>query len=300
MLYEYDRSACAVRLAEAPGFSVGQTLECGQCFRFARVSGAGGGAAEYVLAAYDKVLRVRQEDSGAVTFFPTTPEEFEAVWIGYFDLAADYENIKRVLTEKDEWVREASARFGGIRILNQEPWECLVSFILSQVSNIPRIKKVLGNLTRAFGTPISDGFHTFPSPARLAGAGLGELEACGTGFRAQYILDAAQKVASGELRLEALFALDAGGAREELMKIKGVGPKIADCVMLFSLGKKEVFPADVWIKRVMQRFYFGGAPESIKAIGDFAARRFGEYAGVAQEYLYAYARDRQIGKKNEA
>ncbi|MCL2462460.1 MAG: DNA-3-methyladenine glycosylase [Defluviitaleaceae bacterium] len=294
MIYEF--SGDTVTIDGAEGFSIGQILECGQCFRFAAVDTEDG--AEYVLSARNKVLHVRQSGR-AVSFFPTYPEEFENIWENYFDLDTDYEQIKRALSDKDDYVRDAAGRFGGIRILNQEPWECLISFIISQNNMIPRIKKVLANITQAFGEPIADGFYTFPAPERLASAGLEEIAACRTGFRDKYILDAAQKVSSGEISLDALSSLSSARAREALMTIKGVGPKVADCVMLFSMNKKDTFPTDVWIKRVMQRFYFDDKEESLKAIHEFARERFGEYAGVAQEYLFAYARERQIGGKKE-
>ena len=274
-------------------FSIRQTLECGQCFRFKRIREEEG-ACEYAIAAFDRVLRIRQDDTG-VYFYPTGPDEFGSIWAAYFDLDTDYPRIREELSRRDEWIRKAADEYGGIRILRQQPWECLVSFILSQNNKIERIKSIIQNITERFGEPLADGYYAFPSPDTLAGASVDELLACKAGFRAKYLADAAKKVSNGEVVLESLYDAPMEDARAALMGIKGVGEKIADCVLLFSLGKSGAFPADVWIKRVIRELYFGGGSVSYKTIGDFANERFGEHAGLAQEYLYAYAREHRIG-----
>ena len=262
-----------------------QTLDCGQAFRWSalpdgRWQGVAGG----------RLLTVGREAApdGSVRLIlcNTSPTDYEAFWRSYFDLDRSYAAILDAISGDPVLCRAAEAA-GGIRILRQEPWEALCSFIISQNNNIPRIKGIIDRLCRAFGDPIESGgqepFYTFPGPERLAGLGADDLACLRAGFRAKYILDAAARVARGEIDLLELAYLPMEEARASLMRIKGVGPKVADCALLFGSGRIEAFPADVWIKRAMKQLFGGSLPACAAP-----------YAGIVQQYIFHYARTSQI------
>lgn len=285
--YEEDNK---IVLEGFDSFDVEQTLECGQCFRFNKL-----GEKEYIIIACSRVLHIIQfEDK--IEFYPCSREEFENIWINYFDLGRNYIEIKNILSKKDDILKKAIDFAPGIRILNQEPWECLISFIISQNNRIPMIKQVIRNISEKYGTALGD-YFLFPTLEEIEKADEEELMSCKTGFRAKYIIDAIKNVESGNVDFEKLGEVSTHEVREKLMEIKGVGEKVSDCVMLFSMGRKETFPTDVWVKRVMEYFYFDGADTKIKDIHSFAEGKFGEYAGFAQQYLFHYARMLKIGAK---
>ena len=210
--------------------------------------------------------------------------EYEEIWAHYLGLDADYTVIRQNLNEnrpQDAHLSEAMKQGRGIRILRQEPWETLCTFIISQNNNIPRITSLVDALCRAAGEDMGDGeSFSFPTPEAVAKLGVDGLFALKTGFRAGYLYDAAQKVSSGEITLDAVKTLKTEEAETLLRRIKGVGPKVAACALLFGFEKNDAFPIDVWVKRVMAEFY----PEGI------APSDFGEYAGIAQQYLFYYRR----------
>lgn len=253
-------------------FSLADTLDCGQAFRWRECAD---GSFEGV--AFGRYLKLRQ-DGRKIILYNTDFEEFEAVWRSYFDLDRDYDYIKKVLCE-DEHLKKACEFAGGIRVLRQDPWESLCSFIISQNNNIPRIKGIIERLCETFGEPLENGFYSFPSAEKIASLTLEDLAPLRSGFRAKYILDAAKKVASGEINLKKISDMKSDDARAELIKIYGVGEKVADCVLLFGMGHIEVLPKDVWIKRVLANLFDGKFP-------DFAV----PFAGIAQQYLFHYAR----------
>ncbi len=277
-------------LTEFDSFDIEEILECGQCFRFNKL-----GNKEYIIIACSKVLHIKQY-SEKIEFYPCSKEEFENIWIDYFDLNRDYSNIKKILSEKDEVLKKSSEFAPGIRILNQQPWECLISFIISQNNRIPMIKQVIKNISEKFGTPSED-YYLFPTLKQLENVSEDELMLCKTGFRAKYIIDAVKNVSSGNINFDKINELPLSEAKAKLMEIKGVGSKVADCTLLFSLRRKESFPIDVWVKRVMEHFYFNGQETNIKEIQAFAEEKFGEYSGFAQQYLFHYARSMKIGAK---
>lgn len=275
-----------ILLTEQDSFNIGQILECGQCFRFERIE-----EGHYKITAKNRVLYIKQDGDG-ILFYPCNKEDFENIWYNYFDLGTDYSEIKAVLSA-DRVLKEAAAFGSGIRLLNQEPFECLISFIISQNNRIPMIQKVIGNISERWGEKAGDDF-LFPTLERLKDSDGISLTECKTGFRHKYITDCLEKLSRGEISLEALKNTDTVTAKEELMKIKGVGSKVADCVLLFSFGRREVFPTDVWIKRVMEYFYFDGKETPVKEIHSFAYEKWGAFAGYAQQYLFYYARTLQI------
>ena len=218
-------------------------------------------------------------------------------WAGYFDLERDYGEIKRRLSRDP--VLEKAVEFGsGIRILKQDTWEVLVSFIISANNRIPRIKATIERLCRSFGSRREEGgvtFFNFPASHRLAVLRQEDLLACGCGFRAKYVLHAARMVEEGRVDLSCLSGMTTGEARSALMCFPGVGPKVADCIMLFSMAKFDAFPVDVWVRRVMEHYYVK-RDTPLADIRRYAAERFGPLAGVAQQYLFYYARNTMGGK----
>lgn len=252
-----------VLVSDLQGLSLDLTLDCGQAFRWEkRDDGLWHGV------AFGRALTVGLEGD-TLCYYNTTPEDFECVWRDYFDLDRDYEALHACLCA-DDTLRVALAHCGGIRLLRQEPWEMLCSFILSQNTNIPRLKGMIRRLCEAFGDDLGGGDYTFPSPALLAEKTLEDLTPVRAGFRAKYLLDAAKKVACGEVcpTMSASLPLDA--AREELMKIHGVGPKVADCTLLYGCGHFRAFPRDVWVNRLMSEYYPDGLPPCTQGIEGFA------------------------------
>lgn len=262
-------------VAEIPDFDIEATLFCGQCFRWKKY---GNGC--YAGIAGGKYLKISPgEKFSTYVFHNVNLEEFEDFWVKYFDLDRDYLQIKKSLFGKNLQLNRAISHAPGIRILRQDPWETLCSFIISQNNNIPRISGIVENLCEMFGEEFSPGQFFFPSAktvARLTGADLAPLRC---GFRAPYILDAAQNVASGAVNFEILRTLPIEKSRLELMKIRGVGPKVAECTLLYGLHRLEAFPIDVWMKRAMAILFPGLTSEF-----------FGKYAGVAQQYIFHYVR----------
>ena len=279
-------------LHEYESFVISQTLECGQCFRFTQI-----GEENYIIVAYGKILNIYCAGTDIV-FKNTTEEEFNDIWYNYFDFGRNYNDIKKKISENDEILQKAVEYAPGIRILNQDRFECLISFIISQNNRIPMIKKVISNISKKYGRYIGsvDGeeYYAFPNPEELIKADEAGLMECKTGFRAKYIIDAVQKVIHGEINLNA-DDMDTETLRKTLMTIKGVGPKVADCTMMFSFGRCETFPTDVWVKRIMSELYFNGREASVKEIHQKAEECFGDYAGYAQQYLFNYARQFKIG-----
>lgn len=267
-----------------PGsFDPAHIFENGQAFRFADV---GNGVYEGV--AHGRFLRVYREKEDVV-LYPVTKEEYAAVWEDYFDLRRAYGEL---FSGCDDDALERGREFAqGLRILKQQPFETLVSFIISANNNIKRIRSIVERLCVACGTPfVFEGkrYYAFPTPQQLAGMGEQELVACGAGYRAPYIKKTAQMVAQG-FDLEAIGHMGYDDAKQTLMQLPGVGPKVADCVLLFAYAKMQAFPADVWVKRILKTLYnFEGTN---KQICEFARAAFGENAGIAQQYLFYFARE---------
>lgn len=248
---------------ERRDFDLDETLDCGQAFRWEKNEK---GYSGYFL---NRFLELEQTDN-EIIFKNTSAQDFENVWTDYFDLDIDYSQIKACLSQ-DRTLSEACAFAGGIRLLRQDAWEALCSFIISQNNNIPRIKGIIGRLC--------EHYSGFPTATQLATETEESLAFLRSGFRAKYILDGAQRVAYGTTDLSEIAQMPIEEARRELMLIKGVGPKVAECVLLFGMYRTEAFPVDVWIKRVLAEYYPQGFPE-------FA----GKSAGIAQQYLFHYMR----------
>lgn len=258
-------------------FSLPDTLDCGQAFRW--VQNPDG---SWQAIVNKRLLRV-SANRDTFCIYNCTAREFNDTWAAYFDLYRDYGKICNAISVNPV-LKDAAAICGGIRLLRQDPWETLCSFILSQNNNIPRIKGIIDRLCLYFGDSIEGGY-TFPDAKDLAVLTLDDLAPLRSGFRAKYILDAAQKVANGTVPLQALYKSNTETARAALMKINGVGPKVADCVLLFAYGKLDAFPQDVWIKRAMQTLFNGRLPDAAVP-----------YAGIVQQYIFHYARTKRAGR----
>ena len=260
-------------------FNLSDIFDCGQCFRFNRTDKNDKSSFEGV--AFGKYLRIYQNAEENKVYFETSPEDFNNIWRNFFDIDRDYKTIFETLRQ-DEILKKASDFCPGIRIIKQDPFECLISFIISANNNIPRIKKTIERLCENFGEKINNKYYAFPSVEKIAGLQLEDLEVLKSGFRAKYILGASKEVASGNIDLDYVYEMTIDQGSEYLQQIKGVGAKIAACVLLFAYNKLDAFPIDVWIKRVLEKYY----PEP-----HFSPyEHFGEYAGIAQEYLYYYER----------
>lgn len=267
-------------------------FDCGQCFRWVRQNDG-----SYTGVAYGRALNVKCQD-GVLELSNTVVEDFKNIWFDYFDLGRDYSYIKeRVM--KDEVMKEAVKFGSGIRLLKQDIWETLISFIISANNRIPRIMKTVDEISRLYGREIemkSEKYYAFPSIDELSRASLEELKCSGGGFRCKYIMGASRMINEGQISINDVASMYTADARSYLMKFQGVGPKVADCTLLYSGTKYDVFPTDVWVKRVMEELYFK-REASFGEIQDFARDYFGEYAGFAQQYLFYYARENRIGAR---
>lgn len=254
-------------------FSLKETLDCGQCFRWKEQPDGG----------FCGVVRGRAATvhmNGDSLVIDGALESDRALWADYFDLGLDYAAVRAHLAALHPVMEEAARFAPGIRILRQEPFEALISFIISQNNNIKRITGVIDRLCAFFGEPIGDGACAFPTAERLAALTPEDLSPIRAGFRHRYIIDAARKVAGGTVDLEQLRTIPYDEARAALMQIVGVGQKVADCVLLYGLHRLEGFPLDVWMKRAMASLFDGMDPSA-----------FGAYAGIAQQYIFHYARN---------
>lgn len=270
MIIEESRNGIILKGVEC--LSLPLTLDCGEAFRWAeQEDGSWSGV------AYGKYLNIKEEN-GNFILKDTSLEDFENVWRNYFDLDRDYAAICAKLKE-DELVRETIDEYYGIRILNQEPWEALVSFVISQQNNIKRIKGIIKRLCDTYGEKICDGWHAFPTSKTLSKLSVEDFEALGLGYRAKYVKKLADDVESGVIDLAAIKAMDLDDAKKTLLSIYGVGEKVANCALLFGFQFIRCFPVDVWMKRVLQ-YYPDGLPEC-----------FSGYEGIAQQYLFHWARN---------
>ncbi len=269
-------------------------FECGQCFRWNMEDDG-----SYTGIAHSRVLNVKKEED-IVIFDNTTVDEFRKIWVDYFDLERDYSIIKEELKRYDEHL-EASVEFGsGIRLLRQDVWEMIVSFIISANNAIPKIKKTIERLSEAGGENLGSyrgmECYSFPDIKSIHNMQQQDIENCKAGYRAKYIKDSCGMIVSGDLDIQNLKTMDANESRKELLRLSGVGPKVADCIMLFGLQKYGAFPVDVWVKRVMEHFYVE-EEMSLKKMRDYAVAKFGDLSGFAQQYLFYYARENGIGRK---
>lgn len=279
-------------IKNANSFDIGQIFECGQAFRWFKEEDG-----SYSNIAYGKVINLKREGKDII-IKNTNEEEFNNIWEEYFDLKRDYEDLKLKLS-KDEVLKKCIEYGNGIRILNQEPFEMIITFIISANNQIPRIKKSVNKIAEIYGEKIEyDGkiYYSFPDAKTLSKAEAKDLkEYARVGFRDERIVKSAKMIADGDIDFEVLYNAPIEEARIELMKLPGVGPKVADCVLLFAFQRSESFPVDVWIKRVMEELYLKEDTNKNKIAGE-GRRLFGDLAGFAQQYLFFYGRENNLGK----
>lgn len=269
-------------------FTLSQILECGQCFHFDKLD-----EEVYEVVAFGRAVKMEQTDK-VLRIYGSSMEDYEGIWKLYLDMDNDYGLIKQSVIKADGALKTAVDEKSGIHILNQDFFETLISFIVSQNKSIPQIKQCVKNISHRFGDEVigynGEAFYVFPDVQRLHDATEEELRECKVGFRAPYIKNATEAVYSGAVTKEKLDELDIAQARKLLMTIKGVGEKVANCVLLFGLGRREAFPVDVWMKRIMEQMYFDGKDTKKQDIEAFAVNKFGDLGGYAQQYLFDYAR----------
>ena len=270
MKVKYENNS--VILSDVDDFSLEQTLNCGQCFRWEKDENE----IWHGIVCGKKATLYKREET--VCFEGVSRRDFETIWWDYFDLGRDYSALKDSFSE-NPILEKACSFASGIRVLHQEPWEAFITFIISQNNNITRIKRLVKRLCEAFGEEISEGEYSFPSPEKLSLAKEEELRALGCGYRSSYIIKAADEVNSGRLILDDLNHMVLSEARNRLMQISGIGPKVADCILLYGFGRTECCPMDVWMKRVLLAFG-GSLPECVE-----------DNAGIAQQFLFHYARN---------
>lgn len=272
------------RLSPEQPFDLNPTLSCGQVFRWQCINGIWHGAID------DNPVAVRQEGS-LLTYTGCS----EASLVRYFALDIDLENILRTIGE-DPYLAAAVRRHGGLRIVRQDPWQCLVSYLCAQNTSIPHIQRMLHNLCARAGEELhgpAGTVHSFPDAGAVASLPLEDKRACAFGYRAGYIHRTAEAVNVDAGWDERIRELDYEDARQEIMRFPGVGPKVADCILLFGFGMYESFPVDVWVRTIVQTCYGVGSPaktltpKEYDVIRRFGRRHFGRYAGYAQEYLFA-------------
>lgn len=271
-------------------FDLGQICDSGQCFRMERITeqecdtyDAGPdetGAGYYRVIAGRRYLEVMQQGE-KVTFF-CGEAEYEDFWKDYFDLEADYGAWKAKINPNDKYLTAAAALGGGIRILRQDLWEMIVSFLISQQNHIARIRRCIRNICEKYGEPMTDfrgeTYYAFPRPESLASLEENALMECNLGYRSKYVVRTARSVVSGEVDLEQIREMSYAKAREELLKLFGVGGKVADCICLFALHHLQAFPIDTHISQALERHYKRGFPN----------RRYQGIQGVMQQYIFYY------------
>lgn len=285
-----------VRIDGVEHFDVKKVFDCGQCFRFDPVSESRH-EAEFAGCALGRYISVAQ-DGDTLYIYNATPGDYESIWKSYLALDRDYSEINSDILSlsSNPALADALERSNGIRILKQDEWEAICSFIISQNNNIPRIKKLVAALSAECGDEIDVSqmlghiadahkeqkgyFYSFPTPERVLSLGVAGLAALKVGFRAKYIYDAAEKMTGGKIDLEFLKNADTHECIEHLCAVKGIGPKVASCALLFGFSKLDAFPIDVWIKKVMAKYFDK----------DFDPASLGSYAGIAQQYLFYYER----------
>lgn len=270
---ECIKTETGVKITNIKDLDLEQTLDCGQSFRWKKQSDG-----SFKGVAYNKsvVMDLQGED---LYIHNATEDDFENIWRKYLDLDLDYGKIREEISKIHPVLKDATKYAPGIRILQQEPYEALCTFIISQNNNIKRIKGIVERLCKNFGERLPDGEYAFPKAEVIAQLTEDNLSPLRAGFRNKYIIDSAKKVALGEVNLEICKTLPYEEARAELMKIKGVGVKVADCTLLFGMHRIEAFPIDVWMRRAMDKLF-----------PNMTAEDFGEYAGIAQQYIFHYSR----------
>ena len=271
-------------------FNLKYTLECGQCFRWKCLDGY------YVGVIKDRVIKIRQ-DKDYLYVKSNNMENIENVVRDYFELDKDYESIEKRIVNVDDYVKEAIKNTSGLRHLNQDFFETIISYIISANNNIPRISKSVNEISKRYGDKIEfEGkeYYLFPTPKQLENVSIEDYRNCGVGFRDKYIYDTVMKINQKQVDLDSMQKMNTSNLRKELLNLMGVGPKVADCILLFSCNREEVFPIDVWVERVMEKLYFNNESTTKKKILEYATSHFGSDAGIIQQHLFYNIRENML------
>lgn len=275
---------------EVKCFNLKYTLECGQCFRWRAIADN-----EYIGVIYDRVIRIKQ-DGNTLFIWSNKKEHLKEVVAHYFDLEKDYENLEKQIAKIDNHIAESLEYSSGIRILNQPLFETIISYIISANNNIKRISRSVNDISKRFGKEVEfegEKYYLFPTLDEMKEITIDDLLSDGTGFRARYIKRDIEYFLDNPHFLNELKSLNTDDGAKALASLMGVGPKVADCILLFSLGKSEVFPIDVWVKRIMEKLYFK-ENKSLKEIKKYANENFGEHGGIVQQHLFHNVREGNI------
>lgn len=290
--YQIKEGKNSITIKNMEDFNPKHIFECGQAFRWKLEEDE-----SYTLISQGRLLNVKKEKDDIV-FKGTNLQEFSQIWYNYFDLGRDYGLIKKTLS-KDPILKKAILYADGIRILRQEPFETIISFIISANNQIPRIKNSIEIISENYGERLDSHlgtYYSFPSAEELGRLEVGAFkEVSRVGFRAERIIETSKIIDKREIDLDSLYKTSKNQGKETLMQLPGVGPKVSECILLFAFSKGDAFPVDTWVKRVMEHFYLK-KESKLKEIEEFGAKKFGKLAGYAQQYLFYYAREEKIGK----
>ena len=279
-------------LRNAKSFEPVHIFECGQCFRWNKEEDG-----SYTGVIKNSVINVKKLGKN-VEFTGVCDRNIKEICEEYFNLQTNYEAIKEKLSNIDIYLKNSIEYGNGIRILKQDLWETLLSFIISANNNIPRIKTIIERIAKKYGNRIeyrNKIYYTFPTPEMLQNASIDNFRGLGLGFRDVRIYETVQRTLKGEIDLEKLKQEENTEVlRKKLLEIPGVGPKVADCVMLFALNRFDVFPVDLWVKRVISELYFNKKEQTPNVIHEFAEKQYGNLAGLAQQYLFYWRRENSI------
>ncbi len=271
-------------------FNLKYTLECGQCFRWKKEE------QYYVGVIKDRVIKIRQ-DKDMLYIIGSNMDNIKNVITEYFNLDTDYNEIEKRIILVDENVKRAVSNTTGLRFLKQDFFETIISYIISANNNIPRISKSVNEISKRYGTKVElDGeeYYLFPTPEQLKNVRVEDYRQCGVGFRDKYIYDTVQKIVNKEIDLDKMYEEDTQTLKKELLALMGVGPKVADCILLFSCSRFEVFPIDTWIEKIMRKLYFDNKEATKKQIQHYADENFKSDAGIIQQHLFYNIREGMI------
>ncbi len=271
-------------------FNLKYTLECGQCFRWECTENN-----TYIGVIEDRVIKIKQEGNKILVWSSLT-NNLEETISEYFDLNKDYSALEKEIAKIDKNVQESLKYSSGIHILNQPLFETIISYIISANNNIKRISRSVKDISRKYGKKVvfeNNEYYLFPTLEEMSNITIDDLLECGTGFRARYIKNVINYFLDNKELLITLKSMDTEHAKKALMSLMGIGPKVADCILLFSLKRGEVFPIDVWVKRIMEKLYFNDNT-NIKEISEFAKDKFGKHAGIIQQHLFHNVREGNI------
>ena len=272
-------------------FNLKCTLECGQCFRWKKIDGE-----YYVGVIKDRAIKVKQVDN-TLCIISNNMDNLEEIVKNYFNLDLDYSSIEKRIALVDDNIKKAVTNTTGLRFLKQDFFETIISYIISANNNIPRISKSVNEISRRYGKKVElDGeeYYLFPTPEELKDVTKEEYRECGVGFRDKYIYNTVAKINNKEINLEEMYKMDTNSLKKELLSLMGVGPKVADCILLFACSRTEVFQIDTWVEKIMTKLYFDNKEATKKPIQEYATNNFKNDAGIIQQHLFYNIREGMI------